>query len=223
MPTEAGSDADKIAELNAIVQAVRERVRARYPEPSSQAGGETANGTPDAIGAIRVQVADLMPIVHARDAAQAKTAAIGSVNPRAGGLVNSVIQTFKKTLARTLRWFVRDQVVFNREVVAGLESVIEALNEHNRTLVQLAGQVNERLAQLASETQNSVAPLKQEALHLRDLESHWNQWRVEWERRLETNEIQFLRSVADIQGAHQHRTTLMEANFRGIVQAQHED
>ena len=29
-----------------------------------------------------------MPLVHARDAAQAKIAAIGSVNPRAGGLLN---------------------------------------------------------------------------------------------------------------------------------------
>ena len=31
-------------------------------------------------------------MVHARDAAQAKIAAIGSVNPRAGGVVNGVIQ-----------------------------------------------------------------------------------------------------------------------------------
>ena len=39
-----------------------------------------------------------MPIVHARDAAQAKIAAIGSVNPRAGGPVNQAIQFVKKTL-----------------------------------------------------------------------------------------------------------------------------
>lgn len=210
MPSEADQDAKRIAELSAIIEAVRGRVSARYPEP----GKASANGTSGAGEAspIRVAVADLMPIVHARDAAQAKIAAIGSVNPRAGGVANRVIQGIKKTIARSLRWFVRDQVVFNREIVAALEAVIETLNEHNRTLLQLAAQTND-----------AVAPLKHEANHLRDLEQHWIQWRTDWEGRLATNEIQFLRSVADMQGAFQHRSTLMEANFRGIVQAQHQD
>ena len=44
-----------------------------------------------------------------------------------------------------------------------------------------------------------------------------------WERKLAANEIQFLRSVADLQGAFQHRSTLMESNFREIVKAQHSD
>src|SRR5262249_53939455 len=37
------------------------------------------------------------------------------------------------------------------------------------------------------------------------------------------NETQFLRSVADVQGAFQHRATLMESNFRDIVRSQHAD
>ena len=67
-----------------------------------------------------MSVADLMPLVHARDSAEAKVAAIGSVNPRAPGPLNAVIQVLKRTIARGLDWFVRDQVVFNREVNAAL-------------------------------------------------------------------------------------------------------
>jgi O-antigen chain-terminating methyltransferase len=48
-------------------------------------------------------------------------------------------------------------------------------------------------------------------------------WRPEWERKLEHNEMQFLRSVADLQGAFQHRVTLMESNFREAIKAQHAD
>jgi 2-polyprenyl-3-methyl-5-hydroxy-6-metoxy-1,4-benzoquinol methylase len=192
------SEAEKLSELSAIVQAVRDRVRARYPEP----------GTAGDPSGIQVQIADLMPIVHARDAAQAKIAAIGSVNPRAGGLVNSIIQTIKKTVARSLQWFVRDQVIFNREMVAALETVIEALNEHNRSLVSLASQTSE---------------LSKEARDLKDIRHHWLEWRVEWERKLAANEVQFLRNTADLQGAFQHRSTLMELNFRDIARAQHQD
>ena len=57
-----------------------------------------------------------------------------------------------------------------------------------------------------------------------DLRSHWDQWRVEWEHKLERNEIQFLRSsAADLQGAFQHRANLMDANYRDAVRAQHQD
>ena len=135
--------------MTAIVQAVRDRVRARYPEPNGlgdPAGNAEANGA--AQKSIRVPIADLMPVVHARDAAQAKIAAIGSVNPRAGGIVNRAIQSVKKTIARALQWFVRDQIAFNRETVSAIEAVIEALNDHNRALVSLAGQANEQLEDL---------------------------------------------------------------------------
>ena len=215
MPAEVDKDAEKIAELTAIIRAVRDRVRSRYPEPGTASTPNRNNGSAE-MPSVRVAVTDLMPIVHARDAAQAKIAAIGSVNPRGGGLANRIIQAVKNMVARGLRWFVRDQVTFNREIVAGLEAVIETLNEHNRAMLQLASQVND----LASGT---IAPLKQEAALLRDLGQHWIHWRTEWEGKLAANEIQFLRSVADLQGAFQHRATLMESNFRGIVQAQHQD
>lgn len=241
------SDAEKIEELTAIIQTVRDRVRARYPkqQPDAAAGP-----------GIQIGVADLLPIVHARDAAQAKIAAIGSVNPRAGGLLNRIIQIFKKAIARSLQWFVRDQVTFNRETISAIEAVMEALNDQNRILLSLASQTNEHLgyakaasatvfdtkaaelsvqidaraAELHKSLQTSVRPisdqldlLKMETTELKDIRKHWVEWRAEWERKLALNEIQFLRSVADLQGASQHRATLMESNFRDIVKAQHTD
>jgi len=211
-------DSQKIAELRAIVEAVRDRVRARYPEPS-------ANGVPDSAAPssseqrIRVPLADLMPLVHARDAALAKIAAIGSVNPRAGGAVNRVIQAVKKTIARALQWFVRDQISFNREAVTAIEAVMEALNDHNRTFVELAAKTSESIAALRQE----LIPMQEDARELKDMRSHWPAWRAEWDQKVAANEVQFLRSVADLQGASQHRATLMESNFREIVKAQHAD
>lgn len=180
------SDDAKIEELTAIVQAVRARVRARYPEPNA------GNGN-----AARAPIADLMPVVHARDAAQAKIAAIGSVNPRAGGPLNWAIQTVKKTIARGLQWFVRDQIAFNRETVAAIEAVLEALNDHNRALASVT--------------------------RLDDLHSHWQESRADWERKMAASEIQSLRGIADLQSAYQHRATLMESDLRALVRGQHTD
>jgi O-antigen chain-terminating methyltransferase len=183
---------------------------------------------------MRLTPADLMPLVHARDAAQAKVAAIGGVNPRAGGVLNRVVQTVKKLVARALQWFVRDQIVFNRETISAVEAVMEALAEQNRSLLTLASQSNERFAALhsmiretrevaAADVRQAGAALRDEARELRDVRHHWIEWRAAWEQRLAANEIQFLRNSADLQGAFQHRVTLIESNFREIVQAQHRD
>jgi 2-polyprenyl-3-methyl-5-hydroxy-6-metoxy-1,4-benzoquinol methylase len=252
------AESAKVAELGAIIQAVRDRVRARYPEADANGFAAEVNGAGAAMPysqhsprqPIRVPIADLMPVVHARDAAQAKIAAIGSVNPRAGGLFNQFIQTIKKTVARALQWFVRDQVAFNREAVSAIEAVIEALNEHNRVLVSLATQANEqieytrgdardlakhvteRVPEMVAEVYTSLQgqmtailqearEIKQEAREIQDIRSHWPEYRADFDRRVATNEIQFLRNVADLQAATQHRTTLLESNFRECVDGQH--
>jgi O-antigen chain-terminating methyltransferase len=300
------TDAERIEELTEIIQTVRDRVRSRYP-PAGNGAGDNNNGP-----AIRIPVTDLLPIVCARDAAQAKIAAIGSVNPRAGGILNRLIQFVKRTIARSLQWFVRDQVTFNRETVAALESVLEALTDHNRILLSLAGQANERIAAVrgemsaelrvevsglkveGAELRSDVAAIradtdalktefrgeiawlkgevgvlhaedgalkaalhaevagieakaasieaktagiegeiaglraesagfKQEVTELKDIRKHWIEWRADWEHKLSVNEIQFLRGVADLQSAFQHRIGLMEANFRETVKSQHTD
>jgi O-antigen chain-terminating methyltransferase len=153
-------------------------------------------------------------------------ASIGTVNPRPGGLVNAVIQACKRMIARGLDWFIRDQIVFNREAMSCVHNTIEALNDVNRALASLAAQTGAKLDVLhagADALRPDITPLRQEAQELKEMRSHWSQWRIEWEHKLATNEIQFLRNVADLQGAFQHRATLMESNFREIVKSQHAD
>jgi O-antigen chain-terminating methyltransferase len=183
------------AELIAILQEVRARVRGRNPQTAVP-------------GAPGIPLPDLMPLVHARDSALGKVAAIGTVNPRPGGVVNTLVQTWKKFLARVLDWHVREQVEFNRNIVSAVDAAIEALSDTNRAISELGGRI--AVAQELGE-------------ELKDIRNHWANWRVEWERTLQQNEVQFLRSVADLQGAYQHRSNLMDANYRDLVRAQHQD
>jgi 2-polyprenyl-3-methyl-5-hydroxy-6-metoxy-1,4-benzoquinol methylase len=179
-------------ELTAILQEVRDRVRARHPDAATSAAS----------------LPDLMPLLRARDAAEAKVASIGTVNPRAGGPVNWLIQTAKKTIARALDWHVREQVEFNRNVMLCVQSTLEALEETRRTLASLDGQVSKTLGEIQQ---------------LKDIRSHWVDWRQEWENRLTTNETRLLRSVAELNAAFQHRTGLLENSFRDKLRAQHAD
>jgi O-antigen chain-terminating methyltransferase len=191
------------AELIAILQEVRHRVRARNPQTSA--------------GKVEIPLPDLLPIVHARDAAMGKVAAIGSVNPRRGGIGNTVVQGWKRFVARVLDWHVREQVEFNRKIVACVDATIEALNDSNRAL---AG-VGSRLDELYSRTAALEQPLQQLEGELRDIRSHWSDWRLDWERKLAQNEVQFLRSVADLHGGFQHRTDMLDANYRDSLHAMH--
>ena len=188
-------------ELTALLRDVRDRVRARYPDTAA--------------GPVRVPLADLMPVVHARDAAEAKVAAIGAVNPRAGGPVNALAQAVKRLISRALDWHVREQVEFNRNVMACVEASIEAMNEFNRALVAMGNELGT--------AREDAAKLRAEAAELQDIRSHWSQWRTEWESKLSTNEVQFLRSVADLQAGFTHRASQMESNFRDLMRTQHTD
>jgi 2-polyprenyl-3-methyl-5-hydroxy-6-metoxy-1,4-benzoquinol methylase len=180
------------AELIAILHEVRDRVRARNPETAA--------------GGVPVALPDLMPLAHARDAALGKVAAIGTVNPRPGGIGNSLVQAWKRFVARVLDWHVREQVEFNRKTVACIDAALESLVETNRALVQFG---------------DRIAAQEKVGEEMKDMRNHWAEWRFEWERKLQQNEIQFLRSVADLQGGFQHRATLMDANYRDAMRGQH--
>ena len=192
-------------EIVELLNAVRQRVRSKYPGASAKING----GGPEPFS---VPLADLLPLAHARDAAQAKVASIGSVNPRAGGLVNQAIQRAKRLAARSLGWFVRDQIVFNREILACVEASLEAMNDLNTAVGATIAQFNARAGRL-----------HEEASELRDIRSHWLEWSQRWEREVEIHQMQHLRAVADLQTGFSHRATLMETNFRDIVRAQHAD
>ncbi|MBC7928459.1 MAG: methyltransferase domain-containing protein [Bryobacteraceae bacterium] len=108
---------------------IRNRVRARYPEGEARGLG--------------IALPDLFPIVHARDRAESKVASIGSVNPRPAGFANDLIQWVKRTVARSLGWFVRDQVEFNRSILSALEATLETLNEVNRALAAAGARIDD--------------------------------------------------------------------------------
>jgi 2-polyprenyl-3-methyl-5-hydroxy-6-metoxy-1,4-benzoquinol methylase len=184
---------DQGEEIAAVIAEIRARVRARHP-----------NGA----GSGNVPLPDLTPLLHARDAAEAKVASIGTVNPRSGGLKNSIIQSVKRTIARALDWHIREQVEFNRGVMECVQAGIQTLNESRQAIALLAGRCEELAA---------------EARELRDIRQHWAEWRTGWEQKLAQTEIHFLRSVAELQAAFQHRVTLMDANYREQVKAQHGD
>ncbi len=259
MESNPASLEEKAAELAEAVRLIRERVRARHPSGDARP--------------FSVPLADLTPVLHARDAASAKVASIGTVNPRPPGALNTLAQAFKKLLARSLNWYVREQVEFNRASLAYMEAALEALNEENRALSELAAAVSERsnqaerrlevLEQALGEAQEKLTgigaldakidtieanlkalieqtaeeleagfavnlkkatdELSGEAGELKDIRKHWHAWRQEWERKVAVNEMQFLRGLADLQSAFNHRATLMETNFRDITRAQHRD
>ena len=180
------------AELIAILREVRDRVRARHPETA----------------AADIPLPDLMPLVHARDSALGKVAAIGTVNPRRGGPLNSLVQGWKRLVSRALDWHVREQVEFNRKSVACMDAFIEVMTENNRSLAEIA----QRLG--------AIVELNRE---IGDLRRHWSEWRPDWERKLHDYEVQFLRALADLQSASQFRIDMVESRFRDALHAQHND
>lgn len=108
-------------------------------------------------------LADLMPLFEARDAAEGKIASVGKVNPRRGGVVNAAIQFGKRSVARSLGWFIREQVDFNAAAVRAMTETIEALNEVNRGLAAISA----RQAKLQREIFGTDALRTETDAHLR--------------------------------------------------------
>jgi 2-polyprenyl-3-methyl-5-hydroxy-6-metoxy-1,4-benzoquinol methylase len=224
-------------ELTAVVREIRERVRARYSNQSPLGD---------------LPLPDLLPLLHARDAAEGKVAAIGSVNPRPPGLVNSTVQRVKRLVARALDWHVREQIEFNRAAMECIQATLEALNETNRALTAVAGLASDRIGEAraeltaASEARSldvdaRLASIEQDAAGLHagaeqlragtsdalqqfgDIRTHWTEWRRGQETRISNNEINFLKSLAESHSSFQHRVTTLEAGLRETVRMQHSD
>jgi O-antigen chain-terminating methyltransferase len=197
-------------ELTAAIREVRDKVRAQHP-----------NGS---LGFEGVSAADLMPLVHARDAAESKVAAIGTVNPRPPGFKNAIAQRVKRLVARALDWHVREQVEFNRAAMACVQASIEALTETNRALARLADYHREHREQVLSFNRRhdeEMAALYREAQELKDIRAHWAEWRVGFEERRSQSEIHMLRTISELQAAFSHRVTLLEQSFRELARQQH--
>ena len=214
-------------ELTAAIREVRARARARTP-----------NGN---LGLEGVVAPDLTPLLHARDAAEAKVAAIGTVNPRPSGLKNALVQRVKRLIARALDWHIREQVEFNRGAMACVHASLEALTDVSRGLAALAAhhrqlreEIEARERQLREEIEARERQLRVElepvrragvetAEQMADIRRHWAEWRPGFEERRSASEIHILRTISELQGAFQHRVTLLEQNYREIVRHQHSE
>jgi len=196
-------------ELIELAREIRERVRSRHPTHAS--GG--------------VALPDLMPLFHARDAAEGKVASIGTVNPRPPGALNSLIQLLKRLVARLLDWHVREQVEFNRSVVQALNATLEALDENNRVLARIAeaAALVNPIREALDENNRALARIAEAAAAGRDVAAHWAQWRPAWEEKLEKSEIHALRALAELQGVFQQRLVQLEISFRELTRRQHEE
>jgi O-antigen chain-terminating methyltransferase len=190
-------------ELTAAIRDARERANARVPQGPLGLDGVTAP--------------DLMPLVYARDSAEAKVAAIGTVNPRPAGLKNAIIQRVKRLVARALDWHVREQIEFNRASMACVQASLEAMSELSRGLAALAAHFQRLREEVAAE----AAVYQAEASELKDIRKHWAEWRTGFEERRAASEIHMLRTISELQGAFQHRVTLMDQNFRESLKHQH--
>src|SRR5439155_3234039 len=145
---------------------VQERARSRVPQGPLGIEGVTA--------------ADLMPLVHARDAAESKVAAIGTVNPRRGGLLNAVVQRIKRMVSRGLDWHVREQVEFNHASMACVQATLEALTDVSRGIAALAAyhqqmrlELDPREEKLREELNQKLDGYHREAEELKDIRLHW--------------------------------------------------
>ena len=114
----------------------------------------------------------------------------------------------KRFVSRALDWHVREQVEYNRALVECINAVIEALNESNRAVTRLAArqdslasQQDSMASQQESLRESLASAIEGEVRELKDIRTHWEQWRQGWAQKLVYTEIQFLRGLADIRGA----------------------
>lgn len=190
-------------ELTAVIEAVRAKARARTPDGN--------------LGLDGVEACDLMPLVHARDSAEAKVAAIGTVNPRRPGWKNSLAQAVKRLIARALDWHIREQVEFNRAAMACVQATLDALTETNRSLAALVSHHRS----LREIYQSEIAALQGEITETRDVRRHWAEWRPAFEERRTASEIHVLRSLSELQAAYQHRLTVLKQEYHEALRHQH--
>lgn len=169
-------------QIASVVEGIREKVRSRHEKRVAE--------IPD------FELPSVDPLGHARDAALGKSAAIGTVNPRRPGLVNNSIQAVKKTVARALNWFVRDQIDFNRMVIDYMDRNIEVQMEQNYNILRVA----QRLAEVEANQR-----------FMEDVVRHWNVWRPAWERKMTQAEIRFMQAVKDFESAAEDRDKSLRA------------
>jgi 2-polyprenyl-3-methyl-5-hydroxy-6-metoxy-1,4-benzoquinol methylase len=112
-----------------------------------------------------------------------------------------------------------------------LQSTLDAFEEQNRAMSQLAGYFHGQISDVRGEIQRLRGEmleearkgevLVREARELKDVREHWAQWRAGWEEKLNRSEVYMLRTIAELNASFQHRTTLTENHFHDAMREQH--
>ncbi|MBI4464176.1 MAG: methyltransferase domain-containing protein [Acidobacteria bacterium] len=167
----------------------------------------------------------------AQAAAHNLAAAIGTVNPRPPGLVNGLLQSCKRLLARALEWHVRPQREFNQSVAEALASVSGMLEAAYQDLHALAGAIHQ-FRSLSVDLHGEIDRLEtQLETRLGSLREHFEEQiklqRVHWEGDLvrQSKELQdrFQGEMRQLEQGVQEQTGKLQAQIgSSIVQIQEE-
>ena len=90
---------------------------------------------------------------------QARHAQVGILNPRPSGVINGLIQLFKKALLRILKWYSRPVVQYEAVTIQFLGEVIEILERDESRLQSLEGRVGLMADDLADLRQRTLEKL----------------------------------------------------------------
>jgi len=74
---------------------------------------------------------------------------VGVINPRRPGLINSLIQTFKRSLRRVLTWYTRPIAEFQATTIQFLNETAEILGRDQSQLARLEGKIEILTTELA--------------------------------------------------------------------------
>lgn len=122
-----------IKDGNSDIAEVLERIRARLRtkvETDLRAGDSVAQSTESSsvnVGALHEQLHAILSAHHQ----------VGVVNPRHPGLINSLIQSFKKSLRRILNWYTRPIIDFQAHTIQFLSETAEILGREQSRLAGL--------------------------------------------------------------------------------------
>jgi O-antigen chain-terminating methyltransferase len=105
-----------------------------------------------------------------------------------------------------------------------VQSSIEALTDVSRSLAAIAShqqRLHQDIQAQNEKYERESAWYRAETEELKDIRRHWTEWRTGFEERRMASEIHLLRSLSELQGAFQHRVTLLEESFRDLTRKQH--
>ena len=144
-----GEEANSVAE---ILEKIRARLSEQIKSEFAAEGGTSSQSRSDQASIPRLRV-----LLDAMCTLQGQ---VGTVNPRPTGLVNDLIQFFKKALRRALGWYIRPTVQYQQATLQLLGEVIEVLEGDQRRLQTLEAKAGSLLGELTDLRQQALAKLE---------------------------------------------------------------